>query len=91
VEATHVVHVKLDTKEESRSYNIAKGIKKMLQVVVEAKRLQKQEDAKSDLVDLKLGQVKERKTKRSREVRNREHSQIMHSAQLDCQKSHHQL
>jgi hypothetical protein len=87
-----VVHVELDTKEESRFYNIANGMKKMHRVVVEAKRLQVQEDSKSDLVDLKLGQVKDRKTNPSREVRTREHGNILHSAQLDeCQKCHHQL
>lgn len=92
VEATHVVHVKLDRREESRFYNTAKGIKGFHRVLVEANTLQAQEDSKSPLVDLKLDVVKERKTKRSREVRERQHGRLVHSAQPDeCQKCHHQM
>ena len=92
VQATHVVHVELNREKEGRFYHTGRGISNMHRVVVEVDRLQAQKDSKSQLEDFLLDEVKERKTKRSREMRARQHGAVVHVAQADeCQKCHHQV
>jgi hypothetical protein len=92
VEATHVVHVELDRKDETRFYHTAKGINSLHRVVVARDGMHAQDDSHQPLGKLKLDKVKERKTARARAVRAREHADVVHLAQADeCQKCHNQV
>jgi hypothetical protein len=84
--------VELNREHESRFYNTAKGISDVHRVVVRSGGITTQKDSRKELKDLVLNQVKERKTKRSFAVREREHGAVIHVAQSDeCQKCHHQV
>ena len=92
VPATHVVHVKLDREAESRFYHTAKDTKRFHRVVVTANQLEAQEDSLSPLENLKLDKVRERKTTRSRKLRQEQHANVTLTAHLDeCQKCLHQM
>lgn len=92
MEATHVFHVELDREDQSRFYRSAKGIKKLHSVEVTRDGMRGRKDAVSEWAPLELGEVRERKSKRSLQQREKQHGQMDHVALADeCQHCHHQM
>ncbi len=89
-EATHVVHVQLDRDDEGRFYKTAPNIKRFHQVVVSKDHMKGKESSRSEVEEFVLSDIKERKTKRSRQ--KKASMQPKHKVfSGECQKCHNQL
>src|SRR3990167_3922090 len=90
-EATHVVHVELNREEEGRFYKTAKNVKRFHQMEVTKDTLKGKKTSRSDVEIVVLGDVKERKTKRSLAQRAKKQPKSHASFVIECQKCHNQL
>ncbi len=90
-EATHVVHVRLDRENEGRFYSTTTNVKRFHQIEITAGMLKGKETSHSRKETIVLGDVKERKTKRSLEQKARQPARSHAAAPEECQKCHNQL